>query len=65
MQPNEGSSHNLQMVNVNVSRPNVLNRVTNQQDKWKKQVNFLTHFLTKFFHLLYTFLGSRTTVKNL
>ncbi|KAG5677177.1 hypothetical protein PVAND_006958 [Polypedilum vanderplanki] len=33
-----GSSHNLPMVNVNVSRNNVLNRVTNQQDKWKRQV---------------------------
>lgn len=31
------SSHNLPMVNVPV--PNVFNRVTNQQSKWKQQVN--------------------------
>lgn len=30
------SSHNLPMVNVPV--PNVFNRVTNQQSKWKQQV---------------------------
>lgn len=34
----DGSAHNLPMVNVNASRSNVLNRVTNQQDKWKRQV---------------------------
>lgn len=33
------SGHQLPMVNVNVGRSNVLNRVTNQQDKWKRQVN--------------------------
>ncbi|CRL00215.1 CLUMA_CG013489, isoform A [Clunio marinus] len=32
------SGHQLPMVNVNVGRSNVLNRVTNQQDKWKRQV---------------------------
>jgi len=34
------SGHHLPMVNVNAgsSRNNVLNRVTNQQDKWKRQV---------------------------
>jgi hypothetical protein len=33
------SGHQLPMVNVNVGRNNVLNRVTNQQDKWKRQVS--------------------------
>jgi len=28
----------LPMVNVSAPRNNVLNRVTNQQDKWKRQV---------------------------
>lgn len=37
----EANSHNLPMVHVNTNNPprnNVLNRVTNQQDKWKRQV---------------------------
>lgn len=34
------SSHNLPMVNVNIPRNNVLNRVTNQQSKWKQQVYY-------------------------
>ncbi|XP_070501010.1 uncharacterized protein CG1161 isoform X1 [Chironomus tepperi] len=34
----DANAHNLPMVNVNASRSNVLNRVTNQQDKWKRQV---------------------------
>lgn len=32
------SGHQLPMVSVNAGRSNVLNRVTNQQDKWKRQV---------------------------
>lgn len=32
------SGHQLPMVNVNTGRNNVLNRVTTQQDKWKRQV---------------------------
>lgn len=36
------SGHQLPMVNVASARNNVLNRVTNQQDKWKRQVNSKT-----------------------
>lgn len=49
----EASGHNLPMVNVNVSRNNVLNRVTNQQDKWKRQVR---HYHVYIFSILYSYL---------
>lgn len=38
MQIEGAGSNHLPMVNVNVPRNNVLNRVTNQQSKWKQQV---------------------------
>lgn len=64
--------HQLPMVNVNVNagRSNVLNRVTNQQDKWKRQVrkideNFHTNNYRLRFFIAQRFLGARTAVANL
>lgn len=55
------------MVNVNVGRNNVLNRVTNQQDKWKRQV---CHDKLEGFYVAERFVadsisGARTENKNL
>lgn len=66
-----GSSGQLPMVNVNAGRGNVLNRVTNQQDKWKKQVR-VRALLSAFHSFLFSLpcqnvwsSGPRTAVENL
>jgi hypothetical protein len=51
------SGQPLPMVNVNTGRNNVLNRVTNQQDKWKRQVSLSIEVLRCQFFLKIDFIA--------